>query len=1005
MNRFFTNKTKAASPGGDLLLLSIMMLTSVGTWAEDGKSGDPPTEVSVANAAALKSALESKTASTISMTESITLAEEVGITVGANHTLSIAEGKTLTCTVKRGINLPSNNDNYVSLTIQGEGAGSKLEIKVDDGVNAITSGTLTLKNITVDITSGIFGPTNLTVGNGATINVGAENQRYPLQVSNLTVNDGGTININTFKEVGININTALTINSGGKVKVGNGTAPNQGIMITSNGSIVLNDGGTLEGTGNDKGGNIYLTKNAKVTGMSGKLVDRGKELNVSSENEPVTVGKADTIASPTGLSEGTYTWDKSTSKFAKPDLEEGYTFNSETGALTISSQTGMTNWKQNGQSSNGKDVKSVTITGDVTEIVGSAFTFCSNLTQVTITATGITSIGASAFQNTKSLTTIEIPASVTTIGNAAFAGSGISTFTVAEGSSSFKADADCKALLTSDGKTLVVFAPKATGSYTIPGGVETIGPYSFETSALTSLVIPSSVKTIGESAFYLSALTSIEIGEAVETIEAMAFFSSALTSIVIPESVKTIGEAAFTLSALTSIVIPKSVETIGDAAFSQSSALTTVTFEGESAPTIGKGIFAFCDNLTSILVPANATGYTGDGASDNWKAWATYINSGQAQGQTQTTGNNTVPADGTLTGDGTTEATKVTPQGDATLENVKTKETEIAVGTTSVITLTGAGNDLGAITNAGTLTLNADEGTTITVASVDNSGTFIDNTGSVTVVTGDASLDLSADDAMPSDQTATGQVTLTAKPAVAEGADVSYQWQKQENGSWTDVSNPYTRAAVAGSPDFTTNISGTYRCRITVEKGSVSTTLLTLPATATVNSTPDPDPEPTYYTVTLPSVEGAATDPVAGSYDVESWDNFRFYLTLDADYNQSVPIVTTSRGETITPRTSDGAYIVKYVRSDLVISIGGIAKNPPPVANAEIQSGTRIFTRDGSLFITTDRPMQVQVIALTGQLIRSLDLPAGTTHVDALATGVYIVRLDDGMTRKVIIGR
>ena len=981
MNRFFTNKTKAASLLRGLLLLSIMMLTSVGTWAQEGEG--PPTEVSVSDTAALKNALESTTASTINMTESITLTEEVKIAVGADHTLSIAEGKTLTCTVKYGINLPSNNDNYVSLTIQGEGAGSNLAIKVDGGGNAITNGTLTLKNITVDITSGIINPTILTVGSGATINVDAENQDSPLQISRLTVDNGGTINIKTFKRVGINITTALTINSGSTVKVGNGTGDNRGINIPSSGSIVLNSGGTLEGTGNDKGGNIYLTKNAKVTGMSGKLVDRGKELNVSSENEPVTVGKADTIASPTGLSEGTYTWDKSTSKFAKPDLEEGYTFNSETGALTISSQTGMTNWKQNGQSSNGKDVKSVTITGDVTEIVGSAFTFCSNLTQVTITATGITSIGASAFQNTKSLTTIEIPASVTTIGNAAFAGSGISTFTVAEGSSSFKADADCKALLTSDGKTLVVFAPKATGSYTIPGGVETIGPYSFETSALTSLVIPSSVKTIGESAFYLSALTSIEIGEAVETIEAMAFFSSALTSIVIPESVKT----------------------IGDAAFSQSSALTTVTFEGESAPTIGKGIFAFCDNLTSILVPANATGYTGDGASDNWKAWATYINSGQAQEQTQTTGNNTVPADGTLTGDGTTEATKVTPQGDATLENVKTKETEIAVGTTSVITLTGAGNDLGAITNAGTLTLNADEGTTITVASVDNSGTFIDNTGSVTVVTGDASLDLSAGDAMPSDQTATGQVTLTAKPAVAEGADVSYQWQKQENGSWTDVSNPYTRATVAGNPGFTTNISGTYRCRITVEKGSVSTTLLTLPATATVNSTPDPDPEPTYYTVTLPSVEGATTDPVAGSYDVESWDNFRFYLTLDADYNQSVPVVTTDRGETITPRTSDGAYIVKYVRSDLVISIGGIVKNPPPVANAEIQSGTRIFTHDGSLFITTDRPARAQVFALTGQLIRSLDLPVGTTHVDALATGVYIVRLDDGMTRKVIIGR
>ncbi|WP_289704401.1 leucine-rich repeat domain-containing protein [Parabacteroides goldsteinii] len=949
MNRFFTNKTKAASLLRGLLLLSIMMLTSVGTWAED--EGGPPTEVSVSDTTALKNALESTTASTISMKESITLAEEVKITVGADHTLSIAEGKTLTCTVQQGIAFKAGSN--LTLTIQG-GTGSKLEINVAGGGTAITGGTLTLENITVDITSGIINPFYLNVGSGATINVDAANQDTPLQSSQLTVNDGGTININTFERVGLNINFTLTINNGGTVKVGNGTGDNRGITISKGASIVLN-GGTLEGTGNDKGGNIYLQQNAKVKGMSGKLVDRGENL---SENGEVTVGAENAEPSTTSLTEGAYTWDKSTSKFAKPVLNKGWEL-LENGALTISSQTGMANWKQNGQSSNGKDVKSVTITGDVTEIVGSAFTFCSNLTQVTITATGITSIGASAFQNTKSLTTIEIPASVTTIGNAAFAGSGISTFTVAEGSSSFKADADCKALLTSDGKTLVVFAPKATGSYTIPGGVETISPYSFETSALTSLVIPSSVKTIGESAFYLSALTSI--------------------------------------------VIPKSVETIGDAAFSQSSALTTVTFEGESAPTIGKGIFAFCDNLTSILVPANATGYTGDGASDNWKAWATYINSGQAQGQTQTTGNNTVPADGTLTGDGTTEATKVTPQGDATLENVKTKETEIAVGTTSIITLTGAGNDLGAITNAGTLTLNADEGTTITVASVDNSGTFIDNTGSVTVVTGDASLDLSADDAMPSDHTATGQVTLTAKPAVAEDADVSYQWQKQENGSWTDVSNPYTRATVTGSPDFTTNISGTYRCRITVEKGSVSTTLLTLPATATVNSTPDPEPEPTYYTVTLPSVEGATTDPVAGSYDVESWDNFRFYLTLDADYNQSVPVVTTDRGETITPRTSDGAYIVKYVRSDLVISIGGIVKNPPPVANAEIQSGTRIFTRDGSLFITTDRPARAQVFALTGQLIRSLSLPAGTTHVDPLTDGIYIVRLSDGTVQKVVV--
>lgn len=952
-----------------MLLLSIMMLTSVGTWAQGGE--DPPAKgsgdsltvsVSVSDTAALKSALESETASTINMTESITLTEEVKITVGADHILSIAEGKTLTCTVKYGIGFKAGSN--ISLTIQGEGAGSNLVINADNDGRAITNGTLTLNNITVDITSGIFDPTNLTVGSGATINVDAADQTYPLQ-SSVTVDNGGTININTFKGTGIHINTALTINSGGTVKVGNGTGDNRGVYIRANASIVLN-GGTLEGTGEDKGGNIYLQQNAKVTGMSGKLVDQGNELNVSSE--PVTVGEENAEPSTTGLSEGLYTWDKSSSKFAKPDLNEGYTLNPEDSTLTISSQIGMTNWVKNGRRSNYSKVKSVKIEDDeddttenVTEIVDYAFASCSNLTQVTITANGIISIGAAAFQNTKSLTTIQIPASVTTIGVVAFSGSGISTFTVAEGSSSFKAVDNGKALLTSDGKTLALFAPSATDSYTIPSGVITIGPYSFQGTALTSIEIPSSVKTIGEA----------------------AFVQSALTSIVIPESVTTIGNDAFMWSVL-----------------------TTVTFEGTEAPTIGTGIFGNCPKLAGIFVPANATGYTGDGASENWKTWEKKIKAGQ----TQTTGEDKVPDGGTLIGDGQTTATKVTPEGDATFENVKTQATEVGSSTNSVITLTGR-NNLGDITveSGGSLTLlTANESTNVTVASVDNSGAFTDNTGSVTVVTGDASLDLSADGAMPSDQTATGQVTLTAKPVVAQDADaVSYQWQKQENGSWTNVDNPYTRATVTGSPDFTTSISGRYRCQIKIEKGNVVTTLLTRPATATVKSTPDPDPEPeptpTYYTVTLPSVEGAVTDPVAGSYDVESWSTFRFYLTLTDDYNQSVPIVTTSRGEVIEPRPSDGAYLVKYVRTDVTLSIDGIVKNPPPVANAELQSGTRIFTRDGSLFITTDRPAEAQVFALTGQLIRSLALPAGETRVDGLADGIYIVRLSDGTVQKVVV--
>lgn len=85
---------------------------------------------------------------------------------------------------------------------------------------------------------------------------------------------------------------------------------------------------------------------------------------------------------------------------------------------------------------------------------------------------------------------------------------------------------------------------------------------------------------------------------------------------------------------------------------------------------------------------------------------------------------------------------------------------------------------------------------------------------------------------------------------------------------------------------------------------------------------PDPDPTPTvFHSVTLPQVEGATTDPIAGIYEVEAWSSFRFYLTLDKEYDLSEPVVTTDRGETITPRNSDGAYIIKYIRQPIEIYI------------------------------------------------------------------------------------
>lgn len=164
--------------------------------------------------------------------------------------------------------------------------------------------------------------------------------------------------------------------------------------------------------------------------------------------------------------------------------------------------------------------------------------------------------------------------------------------------------------------------------------------------------------------------------------------------------------------------------------------------------------------------------------------------------------------------------------------------------------------------------------------------------------------------------------------------------------------------------------------------------------------TPDPDPVPdpsptVYYTVTLPVVEGATTDPVAGEYEVEAWGSFRFYLTLDKEYDKSEPVVKTDRFETITPRSSDGAYVVKYVRNDVEIFIDGIVKNPDPVGNEVVATdAVKVWATKGNLHISTITGQTARVYNLAGSLVKQAEIPAGDT-LWPLPSGIYIVQIAD----------
>lgn len=246
---------------------------------------------------------------------------------------------------------------------------------------------------------------------------------------------------------------------------------------------------------------------------------------------------------------------------------------------------------------------SINLPNSVTSIGEWAFYECRSLTSINIPHS-VTSIGNSAFSWCDSLTSINIPNSVTTIGDEAFY--------------------ECKSLT----------------SINIPDSVTSIGDGAFdECSSLASINIPDSVTSIGNAAFSkCESLTNINIPDSVIKMEGNPFaswhgslsiesksfiyendvlFNADKTIIIayrtddelynIPDSVTSIGNSAFYgCKSLTNINIPDSVTSIGDWAFGECKSLTCINIP-DSVTSIGDGAFDECKSLTNINIPDSVT--------------------------------------------------------------------------------------------------------------------------------------------------------------------------------------------------------------------------------------------------------------------------------------------------------------------------------------------------------------------------------------------------------------
>ena len=287
------------------------------------------------------------------------------------------------------------------------------------------------------------------------------------------------------------------------------------------------------------------------------------------------------------------------------------------------------------------------------------FRFCWSFKELKLPST-LKEISIGMCEDCKLLTEIEIPSGVTSIGNAAFYGTAITTARVPEGVKTVGSFAFsyCEALehvfLPSGLESLgdCAFSRcKLLKSIELPDTLKSMGNDVFGETQITKIDIPASVTKMEENAFLYSSINTINYADEMETLPDNAYSGAEkmktvklpskltaipdfcfdrctlLSAVEIPETVTTIGRYAFSGCGVNELVIPDTVKTIEEGAFSCSH-LKAVTipdsitelpdnvFEGSDIETvklpsglkvIPKYAFGYCNSLTEVDIPESVT--------------------------------------------------------------------------------------------------------------------------------------------------------------------------------------------------------------------------------------------------------------------------------------------------------------------------------------------------------------------------------------------------------------
>lgn len=183
---------------------------------------------------------------------------------------------------------------------------------------------------------------------------------------------------------------------------------------------------------------------------------------------------------------------------------------------------------------------------------------------------GLKIIGSSAFSSLYSLSQINIPSSVISIGNNAFGATDLYENQSNWENGGFYID---NWLLAVENVKMTEFTVKE-GTVGVSDGKSDTSLFPTKATSISSLTLPSTLKYIGNRSFARLKITSLELPETLETMKEGAFMTCAFLESVNLEdciNLKSIGNQAFSNCAIKEITIPSSVLEMGELIFNHNS--------------------------------------------------------------------------------------------------------------------------------------------------------------------------------------------------------------------------------------------------------------------------------------------------------------------------------------------------------------------------------------------------------------------------------------------------